>query len=198
MLSFRANRGISLRLPRQLRFTRALRCKSERPFCICSGRLSGGRFSPCVLRRYASRSRRHGRYSLALVAAASLLRRPHLHLHQPEDGVSRTVLNSGKKQRHKHSMRGMGELGGKGVPSAIPAEEPQAMIGISAEFCSSDASNSTVSDVTVRWPFFVFSTTHGHKQKARALDTPNAPQFKYCRILQMELIPLTKSPDRVL
>jgi hypothetical protein len=58
-----------------------------------------------------------------------------------------------QRQGYKYRMRAMGELGREGLPRAIPSGELQAMIGISAEFCSWDASNSTVRDVTVRWPF---------------------------------------------
>ncbi len=50
-------------------------------------------------------------------------------------------------------MRVIGELGRKGVPRAIPAEELQRTLGKSEAFCSWDASNSTVSDSTTGWPF---------------------------------------------
>jgi hypothetical protein len=45
---------------------------------------------------------------------------------------------------------------------------------------------------------FVFQTSHGREQVAPAVDTSHAPQSEYCQMLQTELIPLTKPPNRVL
>ncbi len=50
-------------------------------------------------------------------------------------------------------MRAIGELDHEGLPRAIPSDELQVMIGISAEFCSWDASNSRVADLTTGWPY---------------------------------------------
>jgi len=47
----------------------------------------------------------------------------------------------------------IGELGRQGVPRAISAEELQRTLGTSPVFCSWDAANSTISDLTTRWPF---------------------------------------------
>jgi hypothetical protein len=47
----------------------------------------------------------------------------------------------------------IGELGRKGVPRAIPAEELQRTLGSSPVFCSWNVSNSKVSDLTTGWPF---------------------------------------------
>ena len=63
------------------------------------------------------------------------------------------LLHGGKGQGYKRSMGAMGELGRKDLPRAIPAAELQIMLGPSQAFCSWDASNSAVSDLTVRWPF---------------------------------------------
>jgi hypothetical protein len=50
-------------------------------------------------------------------------------------------------------MRAIGELGRKGVPLAISAEELRRTLGSSDAFCSWDASLSTVTDLTTGWPF---------------------------------------------
>jgi hypothetical protein len=50
-------------------------------------------------------------------------------------------------------MRAIGELGRKGVPRAISAEELRRTLGSSDAFCSWDASLSTVRDLTTGWPF---------------------------------------------
>ncbi len=63
-------------------------------------------------------------------------------------------------------MRAMGELGREGLPRAIPADKLEAMIGISAEFCSWDASNSIVKDLTTRWPFLFSHPLMGTTEKA--------------------------------
>jgi hypothetical protein len=63
------------------------------------------------------------------------------------------LLNGGKRQWYKHNMRAMGELGRRGLPCAIPAEELRIMLGNSEAFCSWDASNSTVNELMDRWPF---------------------------------------------
>jgi hypothetical protein len=62
-------------------------------------------------------------------------------------------LDGGKRQQYKYRMRAMGELGRKGLPRAIPAEELQIMLGTSQAFFSWDASNSTVSELMAHWPF---------------------------------------------
>jgi hypothetical protein len=62
-------------------------------------------------------------------------------------------------------MRAMDELGRKGLPRAIPAEELQIMIGTSSAFCSWDALYSTVSDVTMRWPFLFSQPLMGTNKK---------------------------------
>lgn len=41
----------------------------------------------------------------------------------------------------------------EGLPRAIPADELEIMLGNSAPFCSSDASNSPISEVMDHWPF---------------------------------------------
>jgi hypothetical protein len=50
-------------------------------------------------------------------------------------------------------MRVKVELGRKGLPRPIPAEELQIMLGTSQAFCSWDASNSTVGELMDRWPY---------------------------------------------
>jgi hypothetical protein len=62
-------------------------------------------------------------------------------------------------------MLAMGELGRKGLPRAIPAEELQIMLGTSAAFCSWDASNSTVNQLMDRWPFLFSHPLMGTKKK---------------------------------
>jgi hypothetical protein len=69
----------------------------------------------------------------------------------------------------------MGELGRKGLPRAIPAEELQIMLGNSRAFCSWNDSNSTVSDLLVRWPFLFSYPLMGTSGKARTSATPTAP-----------------------
>ena len=73
--------------------------------------------------------------------------------------------NGGKRQWPKHTRRAMGELGRKGLPRAIPAEELQIMLGTSGAFCSWDASNSTVSQLMDRWPFLFSHPLMGTKKK---------------------------------
>jgi hypothetical protein len=64
-------------------------------------------------------------------------------------------------------MRVIGELGRKGPPRAISAEELQRTLGTSPVFCSWDASNSTVSDLTTRWPYLFSHPLLGtHKKPA--------------------------------
>lgn len=60
------------------------------------------------------------------------------------------ALERGERLEYK---RGMGELGRKGLPRAIRAEELQIMLGASPVFCSWDASNSTISELMDSWPF---------------------------------------------
>jgi hypothetical protein len=50
-------------------------------------------------------------------------------------------------------MYALGESGDKALPWAIPAKELQKLIGDNAEFCSWDASNKNVDELTDRWPF---------------------------------------------
>jgi hypothetical protein len=60
----------------------------------------------------------------------------------------------------------IGELGRPGVPRAISAEELRRTLGNSDAFCSWDASNSTVRDLTTRWPFLFFHPLLGTNKKA--------------------------------
>jgi hypothetical protein len=85
------------------------------------------------------------------------------------------VLNSGRRQGYKHTVDAMGELGRKGLPHAISAEELQTMLETSGAFCSSDASNSTVGELMARWPFLYSHPLMGTNKKAHNLDTPNTP-----------------------
>jgi hypothetical protein len=62
-------------------------------------------------------------------------------------------------------MLAIGELGRKGVPRAISAEELGRKIGSSEAFCSWDASNSTVSDLLTRWPFLFSHPLLGANKK---------------------------------
>jgi hypothetical protein len=62
-------------------------------------------------------------------------------------------LNGGGRGWYKDAVRVIGKLGRKGVPRAISAEELRRTLGITDAFCSWDASNSTVRDLTTRWPF---------------------------------------------
>jgi hypothetical protein len=59
----------------------------------------------------------------------------------------------------------MGELGRKGLPRAIAAEELQIMLGTSKAFCSWDASNPTVSQLMDHWPFLFSHPLMGTKKK---------------------------------
>jgi hypothetical protein len=65
----------------------------------------------------------------------------------------RLRLKGGGRRCYKDAMNVIGKLGRKGVPRAISAEELQRTLGSTDAFCSWDASNSTVSDLTTRWPF---------------------------------------------
>jgi hypothetical protein len=62
-------------------------------------------------------------------------------------------------------MRVIGELGRKGVPRAIPAEELQRTLGSSPMFCSWNVSNSKVSDLTTGWPFLFSHPLLGTNKK---------------------------------
>jgi hypothetical protein len=62
-------------------------------------------------------------------------------------------------------MCAIGELGRKGLPRAIPAEELETMLGTSGAFCSWDASNSTVSELMARWPFLFSQPLMGTNKK---------------------------------
>jgi hypothetical protein len=59
----------------------------------------------------------------------------------------------------------MDELGRKGLPRAIPAEELQTMLGPNGAFCSGDASNSMVSELMARWPFLFSHPLMGTNKK---------------------------------
>jgi hypothetical protein len=63
------------------------------------------------------------------------------------------LLNGGKRQPYKHTMRAMGEVDRKDPPRTIAAEELQIMLDTNQAFCSWDASNSMVSELMARWPF---------------------------------------------
>jgi hypothetical protein len=58
------------------------------------------------------------------------------------------------------------EFGREGVPHAISAEELLRTLGSSDAFCSWDASNSTVSDLTTRWPFLFSRPLLGTNEKS--------------------------------
>jgi hypothetical protein len=75
------------------------------------------------------------------------------------------LLNGGNRQLYKHAMYAIGELGRKGLPRPIPAEELQTIIGPSQAFCSWDASNSPVSDLIARWPFLFSHPLMGTNKK---------------------------------
>jgi hypothetical protein len=75
------------------------------------------------------------------------------------------LLNRGKRQWYKHTMRAMVELGRNDLPRPISAEKLQAMLGPSAAFCSWDASNSTVTELMDRWPFLFSHALMGTKKK---------------------------------
>lgn len=83
-------------------------------------------------------------------------------------------LNNGKSQGYKYVMRELGKLGRKGLPRAIPAETLQTMLGDSAAFCSWDASNTTVRELVVGWPFLFSRPLMSTNKTAHTLDTPNA------------------------
>jgi hypothetical protein len=50
-------------------------------------------------------------------------------------------------------MHVMGELNPQALPSPIPADGLQVMLGPNQAFCSWDASISKVSEEMARWPF---------------------------------------------
>jgi hypothetical protein len=75
------------------------------------------------------------------------------------------LLNGGKRQWYRHTMRAMGELGREGLPRVIPAEELQIMLGTSSAFCSWDASNSMVTELMARWPFLYSQPLMGTNRK---------------------------------
>jgi hypothetical protein len=64
-------------------------------------------------------------------------------------------LQGAGRRGYKEAMRVIGELGRKGIPRAISAEELRRTLGSSEAFCSWDASNSTSNDLTTRWPFLL-------------------------------------------
>jgi len=49
-------------------------------------------------------------------------------------------------------MHAIGKLDAN-LPRAIPVEELRMMLGSTRAFCSPNASNSTVNELTDRWPF---------------------------------------------
>jgi len=59
----------------------------------------------------------------------------------------------------------IGELGRKGRPRSIPAEELQTILGAGQAFCSWNASNSMVSEFMVRWPFLFSHPLMGTSKK---------------------------------
>ena len=63
-------------------------------------------------------------------------------------------------------METIGEHGREGLPRGIPAEELRIMLGMSPEFCSRYASNSGLTDSTVRWPFLFSRPLMGTKPKS--------------------------------
>jgi hypothetical protein len=65
----------------------------------------------------------------------------------------------------KSPMDARGELSRKELPLAIPTRELQRMLGTSQAFCSWDASNSTVSDLIVGWPFLLSRPLMGTNRK---------------------------------
>jgi len=72
------------------------------------------------------------------------------------DAISRSAclrLHGAGRRGYNEATRVIGELGRKGIPRAISAEELQRTLGSSDAFCSWDASNSTIGDLTTRWPF---------------------------------------------
>jgi hypothetical protein len=74
-------------------------------------------------------------------------------------------LNGCGRRWYKDAMRVIGELGRKGVPRAIPAEELQRTLGSSPMFCSWNVSNSKVSDLTTGWPFLFSHPLLGTNKK---------------------------------
>jgi hypothetical protein len=76
-------------------------------------------------------------------------------------------LNAREQCGYKDGVLVLGELGRKGVPRAVSAQELRRTLGSSEAFCSWDASNSTVSDLTTRWPFlFSHPLLSTHKKLA--------------------------------
>jgi hypothetical protein len=74
-------------------------------------------------------------------------------------------LNASERRWYKETMRVIGKLGRTGLPRAISAEELRRTLGSSEAFCSWDASNSTVSDLTTRWPFLFSHPLLGTNKK---------------------------------
>jgi hypothetical protein len=74
-------------------------------------------------------------------------------------------LNGGRRREYNEPMVVIGELGRKGVPRAIPAEELQATLGSSPAFCAWNVSNSKVSDLTTGWPFLFSHPVLGSNKK---------------------------------
>jgi hypothetical protein len=62
-------------------------------------------------------------------------------------------------------MSAMGELDGKDLPRAIPAEELQTMLEPSGAFCSWNAPNPMVSTSVDRWPFLFSPPLKGTRRK---------------------------------
>jgi hypothetical protein len=80
-------------------------------------------------------------------------------------------LKACERRWYKDAVRAIGELGRKGVPRAISAEELRRTLGSSDVFCSWDASNSTGSDLMTRWPFLFSHPLLGTNKKP-AQETP--------------------------
>src|SRR5580698_6155472 len=73
----------------------------------------------------------------------------------PKPSGSVASLNGGKRRWYKHTMLTIGELGCRGLPRTIPAEDLQKMLRANPAFCSWNASNSPFSELMDRWPFLL-------------------------------------------
>jgi hypothetical protein len=67
-------------------------------------------------------------------------------------------------------MREMTDPRREGLPTAIPAEELQKMLGVNATFGSWDSENSTLSDSVTRWPFLFSRPLMGANRTTRILS----------------------------
>jgi hypothetical protein len=76
-------------------------------------------------------------------------------------------LDAREQRWYKQGVRVIGELDCKGAPRAISAKELWRTLGSSEAFSSWDAANSTVNDLTTRWPFLFSHPLLGtHKKLA--------------------------------